>query len=934
VCCLETLRESNFHIIILTEVWQVSEITSYTIPGYYTLYDAASFNQNDGLVIFVKSSTQTTHNITRLNEVTYSTIYFKLYNINFRVTGIYRPPGTNVDAFLGDLDDILTDSNNSDISIIVGDINLNLLDDKNLKVNKYINIMGGNGYTSLINKPTRVTESTSTCIDHILLKYKNKIKFRIHPIILQTDITDHYTTILGLDFNKLNNINNNQQIKKTNYHQLTTSLSSEIWKEVYESNEPERAYDKFLNTLNNHINNVTTLVNVRCKDKKLKPWITTGILNSIREREKKRKASLRSPNDQELKTAYVNYRNALTNLIKTVKNEYYQNKIEDANKNSKEIWAVVNEVTGRDKKANHLDFTNLVHGNKTLYSNDDKCSTFNNYFINICNSLTQNNTGNQEVNIQQVEHSFFMSPVTSFDIAKNITNLKSSSAAGKDKIPIRIVKENSSSLSKPFAHIINLIFTTGKIPHDFKESIVTPIYKTGDKKKIENYRPISLINNFTKIFERCVKERLINYLEKYNLLNKNQFGFRKGLSTEDALCQLVRNVYKSFENNKKCLAIFLDLTKAFDMVSHDLLCKKLEKYGIRGTPLDMFKNYLKDRKQYVRVGSTISEALVVERGVPQGTVLGPILFLIYVNELSNWIGDGKIISYADDTVLLYEGDTWENTMKIATHGISEIKKWLDENLLVLNLTKTHFMTFTPSEKTVPIIDKIILHNPACTTNSNVCSCNNTITKVEKIKYLGVIVDKHLRWNEHVGYLSQNLRKLVYKFYQLRNILSFPILKMIYNSLVESVLRYCIVVWGGLYDEHLQALDVTQKYIIKVMMRKPKRYSTNLLFTESKLFDIRVLYAYTAIVYLHKHELKHVDHRYSTRTRADMHLKRPFYRLTCCQRFIDFLGIILYNKVSVDIKSIKKLSTFKRKAWLFVEKNRYDLKCCIDTSSFA
>jgi len=398
---------------------------------------------------------------------------------------------------------------------------------------------------------------------------------------------------------------------------------------------------------------------------------------------------------------------------------------------------------------------------------------------------------------------------------------------------------------------------------------------------------------------------------------------------------LVRNVYNSFEKNKKCLAVFLDLTKAFDMVSHDILYDKLENYGIRGTPLEMFKNYLQNRKQYVRIGNVESSGLVVKRGVPQGTVLGPILFLIYVNELANWVGNGKVISYADDTALLYEGDTWESTTKNAAHGIGAIKKWLDENLLVLNFSKSHFMTFAPTEKTLPDIKKLTVHNPACSTDSNDCLCSLTITKVDKIKYLGVVIDKHLKWKEHTEYLSKNLRNIVYKFYQLRNILNFSILKMIYNSLVESVLRYCIVVWGGLYDEHLQALDVTQKYIIKVIMKKPKRYPTSLLFTESQLFDIRTLYSYTAIIYVHKHKtMEIIDHRYSTRTREVNQLRRPLYRLTISQRFIDYLGILLYNKVELNIRTIKKLSTFKHKARLFVEQNRNDLKCCIESSGSA
>lgn len=201
----------------------------------------------------------------------------------------------------------------------------------------------------------------------------------------------------------------------------------------------------------------------------------------------------------------------------------------------------------------------------------------------------------------------------------------------------------AAHLLKPLCHIINLSFTLFKLPLDWKISVVTPVIKTDSRLETTNYRPISLINNFAKIFEKCLKCKIVNLLEKHNILYEKQYGFINGRRTEDAMYDLINNINNNLQENKKSLAVFLDLSKAFDSVSHEILFERLKKIGIRNGPLDLFKNYLSNREQFVKIHETISDPQSIKTGVPQGTVLGSLLFLIYVNDMGYLLDKGKII---------------------------------------------------------------------------------------------------------------------------------------------------------------------------------------------------------------------------------------------------------------------------------------------------
>ena len=397
-----------------------------------------------------------------------------------------------------------------------------------------------------------------------------------------------------------------------------------------------------------------------------------------------------------------------------------------------------------------------------------------------------------------------------------------------------------------------MCISQGVFPSALKHAIVVPIHKTGDKSNLKNYRPISLLPCLSKLFEKCIKNRLINFLEKNNLLHENQFGFRRNLCTNDAIMSVTSKLIQELDAGNKCLGIFLDLQKAFDTVSHNVLLDKLDKMGIRGIALKLFSSYLSNRTQSTKINDHLSETSKVNIGIPQGTVLGPILFVIYLNDLfkidvSKY--SGSLHSYADDTVVIFSGLNWEETYLNSNKGINIIKEWLDANLLSLNISKT---TLIPFSLTIHGLDhsdinrNVTIHN--CNLNSCACPALNCSTQV---KYLGIIVDQHLKWNKHISFLCNRLRKTIHKFSILRSYLPVNVLRIVYLALVQSIIQYGILGWGGIGKSNLTPLILLQKRIIKICLHKPLDYPTKLIYQEFGVLNIEQIYKYILLSYFQK-----------------------------------------------------------------------------------
>jgi Reverse transcriptase (RNA-dependent DNA polymerase) len=529
---------------------------------------------------------------------------------------------------------------------------------------------------------------------------------------------------------------------------------------------------------------------------------------------------------------------------------------------------------------------------------------------------TNVNTDQNSAEYQTHPDSFYLVPVNEREIVTYINELRNTSAPGFDKIDTRTLKAIKSSIALPISHIVNLCFTTGVFPDIFKTAIIKPIYKKGEKTLLNNYRPISVLNNISKLIEKCIKHRLYSFMEYFRLFSPNQNGFRKCMGTSDAIMKFTEKIHKEIDNNKKTLAIFLDLAKAFDTVAHSILFNKLYSYGIRGIALDLIKSYLSNRNQYVEINETLSKPRQIQFGVPQGTVLGPLLFLIYINDLCNLKIAGTMFSFADDTVLLFSGNTWESVSKIAENEMGKVSKWLNVNLLTLNNEKSMYITFTPKKNTQPDNTLIKIHNSNCVvTNNTICNCHR-LTRTFSTKYLGITIDQHLRWDHHVSTIVNKLRYCLTKFYTLRNILTLSNLKKVYYATVQSILQYGITGWGGAYDSHIKRLNTIQNKILKIILKKDVLYSTELLYSETEVLQVRKLYAKFLIKHTHNNtnskDKAITDTRpINTRSKSSKNLDLIRVKKGITQRHGLYLGPKLYNSLPLKIRNSKSPKLFNK-----------------------
>ena len=384
-------------------------------------------------------------------------------------------------------------------------------------------------------------------------------------------------------------------------------------------------------------------------------------------------------------------------------------------------------------------------------------------------------------------------------------------------IPIHVIKKSAIVISPYLTKYYNLSMQNGIFPDELKLGRISPVYKKDNEELFENYRPISTLPVFGKILEKLIYRRLYGFLTAKGIINENQFGFRKGHSTSHALNYSVNHIESLLKENKHVLGIFIDLSKAFDTIRHDKLLCKLNHYGIRGNALNLIKSYLSNRMQYVNVLNENSDHLSIEYGVPQGSVLGPLLFILYINDLCNASSNAKFILFADDTNVFVAANSRQEAYNIANDLLLSISRYMKCNLLHINTKKSCYMYFSPNKRE----NEGLLNNELDSFNLDI---DGSIIKRRKTtKFLGVLIDDRLSWKPHIEALNKKLKSACGRIYRIKNCLPSKLHKQIYHTLFESHLAFAISVWGGVSLNVIEPVFITQKKCIRMMFGDTNAY---------------------------------------------------------------------------------------------------------------
>lgn len=917
---------SDFEILVLTEAWlQENDGSQYTIPGYETHYFYGIHNRADGVVIFTKITLNASTAPLAIINSNSAIIRFSNITQTYEIIAIYKSPNLSTNQFLESLNDYLESNRptTNKTRILLGDLNIDILDSsEDRDKEEYLTIMNSKGFYSAINEITRKTANSGTCIDHIFTTDLSN-----NGTIIQSNITDHYITMLEIKLqNKEKQTDQPTQVRKTtDLPQLKLLMSNVNWDRLYKENNVNSITNIIIKTLKDNINIATTTKIINNKTKKLKPWITKGLITSIRKRDKmaEQLKLRRNQNNETLRDKYKAFRNKIVRLIRLAKTHYYKTKINEVGNNMKDMWKLIHASTNDTKQRGRINAIRGEDGSIIDSSEEKKmANTFNKHFVTIGSKLSRDIlTPDTHINQKINNHSIFLKPIIEPETDKFINSLKNNSAPGPDGITSEHIKTVKPHILKPLTYLINKILSQGVFPDELKNTIVIPIHKDKDKTDVQNYRPISLTSQISKVVEKAIKERLTRFLEKTKFISKQQFGFREGLSTEDAMVTLLTPVHNFLDQGKKAAILFLDLKKAFDTCSHDVLKTKLENAGVRGVALNLFESYLTNRNQRTRIQETLSDPEIVKCGIPQGTVTSSIMFLIYINDICSMHQEGhfSIICFADDTAMIFHGTSWAEVELKMGLGIKQLKNALDEHKLSLNLEKTKYVAFSLTQPGQPENSYVTMHATDCCTPIN-CTCIK-LHKVENIKYLGLTIDQHLKWGAHIRTLTKKIRRTFYKFLELRHILDKQAIKTVYSAIVQSLLQYGILIWGGANKTHLKPIITAQKTVIKIIFQKPRRFPSKEVYALLSVLSVRSLYSKHAIIYVHKHKQElSTNHSLNTRTRTN--LQPPAVRTATAQSFILNNGTKAYNTLPSNIKNAPSITIFKGKLvkWLILLQN--------------
>jgi hypothetical protein len=841
----------------------------------------------------------------------------KYLELSFALLGLYRTPGNDyVSSFLDKLDKVIGILLESyEYIVIAGDINIDVLVPSKAFDNLSIILKQHNLYY-LVNFPTRVTLNSQSAIDNILTNLPKNF-LSIEGII--TELSDHDAQQLTIhvkdriDFKNRILTKNCRKFTNENIANFISMLQHETWVDLFNA-KVEDKYDVFFEIFIYYFNICFPVVKsrVKCSHKK---WITSDLVK-YKEDIIDLSYIVRLTKDKGLK-----------NLLKLKKKEYnakltygkkmfVENKIKNSDNISKTTWSLINNEIKKDKVTNEI---RLMYNGKEYKEPKSVSEVFNYFFVNfVDNKVIPNLSPYTPVNSSEVfgGRKFYAEPVSEEELEKIILSFPNKYSAGFDEIPMPVIKQARMFLLKPLAHIINSSFVSGIFPSKLKISKIITIHKKGDRTNPSNYRPVSIAPTISKIFERVIYLQLVTFLESNKLFDEEQHGFRRGKSVVSAAVDFLEDIIDAVDKGEHAAGIFMDLSKAFDSVSHNKLLESLREIGISNITLNWFSSYLSDRKQYVelehivnnKISHSKSSLLTVRHGVPQGSILGPILFLCYLRGMPSIVKStqGKICLFADDSNLLVTGRTMPEIEAVAKSNLHKINNYFSSKNLLLNLEKTNLVCFKTKQNRNKICPIIKIDNLS-------------ISQISNTKFLGIHLDENLSFDSHILNLKKKIASGLFALKIMSRYCSVQILKSIYFAHIHSHIYFGVATYGATSNSNLNSILQLQKKAIRIIMNLENQQSAKRYFSELGILTVYGMYVLETIMLARCNgdRLSTVgsNHHYNTRNRNQLAI--PKHSLKFFSKKPCIAGIKFMRHIPKEILAIKENSSFKKKLKSFL-----------------
>ncbi|KAK3099985.1 hypothetical protein FSP39_012969 [Pinctada imbricata] len=807
---------SDFDVICVTETHLDSNVpnSDVTIDGYDIIRQDRSAH-GGGILVYISTNLYVNrlHPIESNNEdFEYVWLEVKSKRDKFLLCIAYRPP-SQIDAFWTEFEHSIDTA--SDINpklVIVGDLNVDLLTESSHKLNNIMNIYQLN---NVIDTPTRIGPTRQSLLDPVLIRECSFCFSEVIPI--ERTISDHNATVIDLIFELENRKCYKRKVwcyESGDYVSLNEEIQQFDWSELLSVNDIDDAClkftDKFLALINKYI--PSKMVTIRNKDK---PWFNSFIRREIRKRDRLRKKA--KLGIQSFVEKYKKQRNHVNNLKKSIKQSFYQN-VDDlvdtlAAQNSKGYWKLIKSLTQSSGK--QVIIPPLIDPETLELETDDelKAELLNKYFVSI-SQIDDTDAEIPEVDLK-TDSTLSHIEINPGDVTDILKILKLGKANGVDEISHHMLKYTAESVSVPLCILFNLSLRLRKFPSLWKKALIMPIYKKDDKHLPSNYRPISLLSTVGKVFERCVFKYLYNYMIENKLFYEFQSGFLPSHSTTHQLIELYNHICINREKNEHTCLIFYDISKAFDKVWHRGLLKKLNSYGFTGSLHYFLTDYLSNREQAVFVNNHHSSFRLTNAGVPQGSVLGPFLFLIFINDIAeNLLSLARL--FADDTSLLYSSKRLNDIERVLNDDLNKIHLWANKWMVTFNPNKTEVL--------------LISNRP--THDLDLHFGDTRLQPSSFHKHLGVTLSSDGKWSLHIDNICNSALKQINVLKKLKFVLSRNSLNRIYTTFILPLLEYACELWDGCSLSDCEKLEKIQYQAARIVTGLPLFASIDSLFLET------------------------------------------------------------------------------------------------------
>lgn len=831
----------DYKIVVLTETWiSENELPIYQIADYIAIIQQRSHKRSGGVIVYV-SKYFTCNTIKKVANINHESILFEVeaggQRRPLRVLATYRNCRSPLDQYTQFLCNL-----KEHFDILIGDINQDILECNQVSADgmNYVSQLESRGYTSLVNEATRETDNAATCIDHCF------VKTSVCPAtcqVLDIGISDHKS--IAICVKKPISAARPQSYNFCDLRTVKSCLETTNWSEMYDCDSVEEVHKVFTRKINDAQMAATETRVITSRNRKRKEWINQQLIDKCKRKNMLYKLCRKYPFSDTLKREKTQIEKELKIEIKIAKTQFYKNLYDNAN-TTKEFWKITNSIlAGKNSSKAYPKLIELdnnskieVSGNECVVSN-----LFNTYFAGIADQLLMED----EIDLNTTPHlgessdtSMYFGPLTMEEVSQSLNKIKAKKSSGSDGISTELLKYCKEEIIVPLSYLCKMSLCEAVFPSGLKDSTVIPIHKSGKPEKIENYRPLYINSSLAKVLEVIVQRRLSKYLNSIEYFSSNQYGFRSKMGTHTALAAYTKRILEALDSSAKVVSCHIDLKKCFDLINRRILLLKLRRIGVHECLLKWMKSYLSDRTQCTKFRSAKSKLLPLPHGILQGSSLGPLLFLIYINEACNLKCNGDLLFFADDAALICTESNYTNLYANLNSDIVQLMNWFREHKLVPNFLKTELIEYTYNRTAInPYLSTpMTIHLSNCSALN--CKCQS-ISHVKTAKYLGVLFDSHLTWKETTTCLYKSLRHLNVLFYSLKKFMPTKAMIAIYRALYESKLQYSIFLWGSAAQTYVKPIITSQKFAVRSIMGQPRLAHTCDIFKKLNILPVPLLH---------------------------------------------------------------------------------------------